>query len=106
MTITKVLATPICNGYRTLIWKCVVSGIVLSLLTGVGWAFIEVRDMPKCYALKTDVETVRIETSAKIKQLKDDVNNRLERIAITQDKTNEKLDRLIFFQLNGGNNEN
>ena len=59
-------------------WK-LVSGIAITILTLiVGWAFVEIRDLPKTYVTLDNVKTNR-----------QDIRNRLDRIE-------EKIDRILM----------
>lgn len=67
---------------NTVRWKFIVSGALTILTLIVGWAFIEIRDLPKTYVTYEDARTNR-----------QDVRNRLDRIE-------EKIDRIL---MNKGN---
>lgn len=80
---------------NTSLWRIGVTIMTAFIITGVGWLFSEVRDLPACYPTKIEVREsvkgVRLDLGNRLDREHNDLNDRLKRIE-------DKLDMILMGQ--------
>lgn len=81
--------------HYTLIWRTLIGAVILGIMSVAAWAFVEIRDLPVDFVETKEFIEHKTDIKDRIKEMKEDINKRQDRMVVQQDRMENKIDKLV-----------